>query len=266
MGVLFELTAYTYNEPSTTYEPFAPYTGDSLSVRNFAPPDTAYLQSFDREDATAGVYRVRSPRLHDNVKGVHIATSENPTLFGIPAYNNQQLFAQDTLIIEGIGSASTYSLATMGIFYTNLPGSGARQHMWGDFSNQIAYLETIEVACSSAATAGNWQDTVITTTEDLTKANTDYALLGYTVDTFVGAVAIKGADTSNFRIGGPGRVATEWTADYFVKQSNMSGRPCIPVFNSANKNNTYVSIADIATSKTTNVTLYLACLSTNLAS
>lgn len=265
MGALLEMTAYSVNEPGTSYTALSPATGDSLSVRNFNPPDTAYLTSFDREDATKGVFRVRSPRLHDNVKGIHIATSENPTLLAIPPNNKQQLFAQDTLIVEGTGSTTTYDLVTMSIYYTNLPGSDMRLHNYGDFSGQIAFLDTVEVATTSGATPAGWTDTVITTTDDLLKANTDYAVLGYTVDTPIGGIAFKGADTSNFRIGGPGRVSTEWTQNYFVKLSEATGLPCIPVFNSANKNNSYVSTIDIGNATQSNVTLYLACLGTNLA-
>lgn len=266
MGVLFELTAYEVNTPSSSYVAMTPASGDSLTVRNFDLSNPAYLQSFDREDATKGVYRVRSPRLHDNVKGIHIATSENPTLLALPPYCNQTLYPQDTLIIETTGSASTYDVVVMGIYYTNLPGSSARLHQWGDISGIIANVVTVEVATTSASTPTAWTDTVITTTDNLLKANTDYAVLGYTVDTALAGVAIKGADTSNFRIGGPGKISTEFTMDYFVRQSNLSGRPCIPVFNAANAAATYVSTIDLGASTASNVTLMLAQLSQNLAS
>jgi hypothetical protein len=266
MGVLFELTAYQTDDPGATVTAMTPLTGDSLTVRNFVPPSTAYIQSFDRFSATAaGVFDVRSPRLHDNVRGIHVASPEAGAAFTIPAYNNQQLFAQDTLIIEDTGGTA-YDVVGLGIYYTNLPGSGARQHAWGDFSGQIAYLDTIEVAVESTAGPAAWTDTVITTTDNLLKANTDYAILGYSVDTAIAFVAVKGADTSNFRIGGPGIVDAYKTSDYFVRHSNLTGRPCIPVINAANKSNTYVSVAAATDAITTNVTLYLACLSQNLSS
>lgn len=266
MGTVFELTAYEVNSPSSTITAMTPASGDSLTVRNFALTSPAYLQSFDREDATKGVYRLRSPRLHDNVKGIHLAVSENPTLFAIPPYNNQTLYPQDTLIIETSGSASTYDVVTLGIYYTDLPGGAMRLHSWGDISGIVAYIDTVEVATTSASTPTAWTDTVVTTTDNLLKANTDYALLGYTVDTAIAGVALKGADTSNFRVGGPGKISAAFTCDYFVRMSQLTGRPCIPVFNAANQNNTYVSTIDLGASTTSNVTLILACLSQNLSS
>jgi len=265
MGTLFELTAYYASSPGSTVTACTPASGDSLSVRTFNVANPAFVQSFDREGVTKGVYRLRSPRLHDNVKGIHLAASETPTLFALPPYNNQTLYPQDTLIIETSGEVSGYDVVGLGIYYTNLPGSGARLHSWSDISGIIQYIDTVEVAVTGPATPTAWVDTVITTTDNLLRANTDYAVLGYTVDTALGLVAVKGADTSNFRIGGPGKILANQTSDYFVRQSNSSGRPCIPVFNSANQNNTYVSVIDAGASVSSNVTLILACLSQNLA-
>lgn len=264
MGALFEITGYYVQNPGATYTAVTPASGDSLTVRSFAPTDQAFIQSFDREGASKGVYRVRSPRLHDNVKGIHIATPETPTLFAVPPYSGQDLYPQDTLIIESTGGSSEYEVCGLGIYYTNLPGSEARLHSWGDIQSIVEFVDTVEVATTSAATPTAWTDTVITTTDNLLRANTDYAVLGYTVDTAIGLVAVKGADTSNFRIGGPGPVKPEFTNDYFVRMSNLTGRPCIPVINAANAANTYVSTIDAGASTASNVTLMLGCLSQNL--
>jgi hypothetical protein len=265
MGLLLEVTGYYALNPGAVYTAMTPLTGDSLSVRTFNVQNPAYIHSLDREGATKGVLRVRSPRLHDNVKGIHLAASETPTLFGIPPYNNQTLYPQDTLIAEITGGAAEYDVGLLGIYYTNLPGSGARLHSWGDISGIIQYFTTVEVAVTVGTTPVAWTDTVITTTDNLLRANTDYAVLGYTVDTALAAVAIKGADTSNFRVGGPGKILVSQSADYFVRMSNATGRACIPVFNSANQNNTYISAFDAGASTVSNVTLFLACLAQNLA-
>lgn len=241
-------------------------SGDSLSVGNFALSDACYLQSYDRIDATKGIDRLRSPKLHDNVKGIHIASAENPTIFALPPYNNQTMYPQDTLILEATGSASTFHIATLGLYYTNYPGIDQRLFSWGDIANNIAYIDTVETAVTNSGTANVWTDTVITTTDNLLRANTDYAVLGYATDLLQAAIAIKGPDTSSVRVGGPGKVAQEFTADYFVRMSNMTGRPCIPVFNSANANGTFISTIDITASSAPNVTLILACLSQNLPS
>lgn len=266
MGKAFQIQSYGVSSPSSSYTALVPASGDSLSVGNFALTDSAFIQSFDRIDATKGVYRVRSSKLHDNVKGIHIATAENPTIFGLPPYNNQRLWPQDALIIEGTGSASTFDIATLGIYYTNLPGINQRLHSWGDIVALIGNIVTVEVAVTNNGTANVWTDTVITTTDNLLEPNTDYAVLGYNTDLLCAAIAVKGPDTSYVRVGGPGKVGSEFTADYFVKQSNLSGRPCIPVINSAAAGSTYVSTIDITASSAPNVTLVMAQLTQNLPS
>jgi hypothetical protein len=101
---------------------------------------------------------------------------------------------------------------------------------------------------------------VITTTYDASSANANYALLGYTCSVAVGAVGIKGVDTSATFIGGPGEAITKNTADYFLAMSKRSGKPCIPIFNAANKANTFVVGVDSAASTAVKVTLILAQL------
>ena len=87
-----------------------------------------------------------------------------------------------------------------------------------------------------------------------------YAVLGYVVDTPVLGVALNGADTSNFNIGGPGVTEPAFTRDYFAALSMKLGKPCIPVFNTANKGNTNVAVCDVAASTTVNVTLIVAIM------
>ena len=78
MGAALETVVGNASSPSSTYTALTMNTGDSLTVRNFPPANPAYLMALFRHDATAGVTRLRSPLLHDNVKGIHLALSENP--------------------------------------------------------------------------------------------------------------------------------------------------------------------------------------------
>ncbi len=258
MGAGFETVVGSASSPSTTYTAITMNTGDSLTVRNFPPVNPAYLMNMLRHDATAGVTRIRSPLLHDNVKGIHLALSESPSNWGFPKPGVQTLKPQDNLIVEVTGSASTLDVAGISIYYTNLPGSAARLHHWADFSGMIKNLVTIEVAVTNSGTAGAWTDTVITTTDNLLHANTDYAVLGMYCDTAIGVVGIKGIDTGNLRMCGSGRTSTYDTSEYWVEMSARSRLPCIPVFNAANAPSTYVSTATLAASTATNVTLFMA--------
>lgn len=258
------MQSYGVTSPSSSYTALVPASGDSLSVPSFPLANPAYLQSMDRIDATKGVFRVRSSKFYDNVKGIHIATSENPTIYSLPRFVSQMLYPQDALIVEGTGSASTFDIVTLGMYFTNLPGVSQRLHSWGDISGIIEYIYTVEVAVTNNGTANVWTDTALTTTDNLLRANTDHAILGYSTDLLCGAVCFKGPDTSSTRIGGPGKVGHEFTDDYFVRVSAETGRPCIPVFNSANAAASFVSTIDITASSTPNITLILAMLSQNL--
>src|SRR5262245_38608280 len=80
-------------------------SGDSLSVRNFPDSAVAKLIQITRRGATAGFLRVRSPLLHDNVRGIMFSTGQTPSELTIPAEIAQPLYAQDTLIAEGSGGA-----------------------------------------------------------------------------------------------------------------------------------------------------------------
>lgn len=240
-------------------------SGDSLTVRNFVLTDYARLIGLARRGATSGFIRVRSPLLHDNVRGYMFTTGETPSLLGVPAEVAQPLIAQDTLIAEGSGGAAETDLGILAIFYSNIVGTAARLHMRGDFASTIKTLKPITVAVTSSATIGAWTDTVITTTEDLTHANTDYAVLGYVTNVALGWVAIKGIDVGNLRAGGPGSINVEDTSNYFVWQSFLHNLPLIPVFNSANKGGTFVSVVDSAASTAATITLICAELSQNLS-
>jgi len=88
---------------------------------------------------------------------------------------------------------------------------------------------------------------VITTTENLLHANTDYAVLGYIVDVAVCLFGVKGVDTGNLRICGPGVLRSEVTSEYFARLSDETGMPTIPVINSANQGSIFASASAVAT-------------------
>lgn len=265
MGLALEVISTFVANPGATFTAAAASPGDSLNVRNFATTDSAVLVNLIRRGATSGAARVRSPLLHDNVRGIAITTGQTPSIFGLPRELSQPLYAQDRLIVEVTGGAAETDMALLVIYYSNLLGVASRLHMRGDIEGNVRYIKPLTVAVTNSATIGTWTDTVITATEDLTHANKDYAVLGYITDAALGAVAVKGIDTGNVRVGGPGSVNTEDTADYFVAQGIYHNMPYIPVINSANKAGTFVSTVDTVASSTANVTLILAELVTNLA-
>lgn len=244
-------------------------SGDSSTVRNFPSSSRAHLVAAYYDDVTTALpWRVRSPLLHDNVRGIQMYPGATAPENLLPASPMQELHAQDQLIFELSTAASTgKALGAIAIYYDQLPGAAARLYSPGDILGNVKNIKPLSVAIGSGAnTAGQWLDTVITTTEDLLHANTDYAVLGATFDLAVACVGVKGTDTGNLRVCAPGTVAAKFGSDYFVRLSDRTGLPCIPVINAANAGNTYVSIiSSAATGAAGTAQLILAELAQNLS-
>lgn len=238
--------------------------GDSATVRYFPPTSPAYLEAISVQASGTRIARITSPLMHDNVTGLTFNTAEQPSSFLLPQEIGQPLNAGDTLTVGLDAAATSDSLAVLFNYYTQLPGASARLVSWGDISGIVKSIKAMEVDCTTSATIGQWSDTVITTTENQLHARTDYAVLGYASSVAVVAVAVKGQDTGNLRVGGPGVITAFDTTDYFVQMSNLHGRPHIPVFSADNRGSFYVSTAANTASVATKTTLILAELTQQL--
>jgi hypothetical protein len=229
-GVGATLTAVTVN------------TGNSLQIRS-APFDkkVTLLSAWAYNDTAAGVLRIRSPRLHDFVQGIRLRVVNNYTddiLCGTtPLCYGQKLIPQDVLTVELSGSAANIDTGHLLIYYDDLPGVAGR--FIDNTLLQAAGVNRIgqEVSVTTTAASGQYTGQVaINVTNDNFKANTDYALLGVTCDTRVGAIRILGVDSGNLGIGIPGEPTQRHVyANWFQRLSLAFGKPYIPVFNSANK-------------------------------
>jgi hypothetical protein len=244
-------------------------TGDPNAIRNFPASAKARLLAAFYDDVTTALpWRVRSPLLHDNVRGIQLYPGAAAPEALLPHAILQELHAQDELTFELSTAAATgKALGALSIYYEQLPGAAARLYNPGDIIPLVKNVKPLSVAIGSGAnTAGIWYDLGITTTEDLLHANTDYAVLGATFDQAVACVAVKGIDTGNLRVAAPGNVGSKFGSGYFVRLSEESGLPCIPVINAANAGSTFVSvISSAATGAAGTVQLILAELSQNLS-
>jgi hypothetical protein len=237
--------------------------GSTFTVRNFPFTSTAELVDMWFQAPHAGMVRVRSPKFADNVQGIRVNT--NGVINGglLDPSMAQQLVPQDTLIVELNGTAADVNFAALQTYYDDLSGASPTLKMPGDISGAFEFMDTWVVGATSPATAGDIGGTAITTTYDVSQANRWYAVLGYYVDSAVGAVGITGADLSNLNIMGPGDITAKRSSRYFADRSLELGKPCIPLFNTANKGNTQVVLANEAASLTVNVTLNVAIMPAN---
>ena len=265
MGLARDCFAGRATNPSTTITVVTLATGDTNTVRNFNAPAIAQIDSIIRTGATAGIVRVRSPLLYDNVQGIRFAVAESPAAFLFGPDVAERVYAQDALTVELTGGAAETDLAVVSIYYEDLPGANARLYDWATIKPMIEHVTAVEVSITNSATAGTWTDTAINATFDNFKANRDHAVLGVVTDTAIAGIAIKGPDTSNFRVLAPPHKTSFESAEAFVRLAIQNQRPEIPVFSSANKASTFISAIDAVASTTPNVTAVLALLKQNLS-
>lgn len=265
MGVAMDTIGLTATQAATPANPLqlAAVGGDSLTVRNYAVTDKAWLEAIGLNFATAASgdnFQLTSPMLHDDVSGINFQTAGNPAAFLMPREVGQLLTPGDTLAAEVTdGTASDVATASLHAYYANLPGASARLASWSDISGNIRYLKQVRVAVTPVA--GAWVDTLLGTNADVLHSKADYAVLGYVADANATAIGVKGQFTSNLRACGPGVDSTLSISDYFVAMADKMKMPHIPVFNADDRLAVYVSLLAAATG-TVNVTLNLAELST----
>jgi len=235
-------------------------TGDSFNVRSFDNPGWSKLYAMVVQGSGTRQARITSPRLHDNVTGLTWQGSESPSEFYLPPEIGQDLYSVDALVPQLDAAASSDTIATMHVYYKDLQGISADLRSWHDIKSNIVNLKTMEVAVTTSATIGAWQDTVITTTENQLKADYKYALLGFEESAALCTVGIKGPATGNLRVCAPAASSTFPLTDYFILMGERHGVPMIPVFKANDRANTFISSCANQASQTSNVYAILAQL------
>lgn len=276
MGLAIE-TIIGYNGSltgTTTFDALTPGSGNSFSVRNYPDGSMAHLEDIWAADS-AHAYQVsiKSPRMHDQVKGILVAGTPlsldasanfNPQSL-IPGPQTQMLYSTDVLSVTANGTASDVFNAAFNIRYDNLPGVAARLHSYAELKSMI--VNEVGILCTPApsGTAGEWgAGVVLNAIDNRLHADTDYCWLGYQSTLPVTAVTMQGIDFGNLRIGGPGSWDIGETGSFFIDQDALYGVPHVPVFNSNNQGGILVAISKLATSGTPNVTLRFGQLRTKL--
>lgn len=177
----------------------------------------------------------------------------------LPYYAYQDLYPQDNLIFEQSGGGAETDMASLLVYYDDLPGVDANLMTWDQIKPQVANLVGVECNLTTSATAGQYGGSqALNANFDTLKRNIKYAILGYDTDVAFGTLGITGPDLGNLRVGGPGSIRSELTTGWFADLSMREGKPYVPVINSANVANTTVDIATPATAATVNVTVILA--------
>ncbi len=267
MGQALELITGFVTAPSTTLTALTLASGNSLTIRNGAPGSKIKLLQAWADVQGAGVLRIRSPQLHDNVQGIRIRTIVGEVDPLLPEQYEQLLFPQDTLVVELSGSATAGDIETacMLVFYEDLPGISGRFMLPEDVKSRLANLVTVENTITTGTSGGYSGEEAINAEFDLLKANTDYAVLGYHVSAECAAVRYRGVDFGNLGVGGPGNdTDKQITGRWFEHLSGLLGIPLIPVFNSANASGVLIDCVQDENGTDVTVTTILAELTSGV--
>lgn len=244
MGLAMEVQTFQVTAPGSSFLNMLPLTGDTGVIR-YTNKKVKLAAAWQRRQVI-GTTRIISPLLHDNVRGIEFsaAIGLDEPMMGAPY---QSLQSQDTLTVNGTGSAVAGDIeqSCLLLRYDDLPGIQGNfidsQQLNRRFVNRFG----VKVAMASALATGQYDGSVaINAAEDVFKANTEYAILGLSIQNPCTLIGIKSPDWGNLRVGMPGVPLQGFrTGSYFVDLSDRMGAACIPVFNSANKLTTLLDFA-----------------------
>jgi len=220
----------------------------------------AYLEALWGSGAAFDFLRYRSPRMHDNNQGLRLQVGGTLRSNLIPWGMDAQLYSSDVPTVEAdaTGAGTQVIVATYG--YDDLQSGAPFLANWPEVQARIVDISGVQVAVTSGGIGAWGNGFPINGVFDNFKADSTYAILGYTCSTAVAAFALNGADTGNFDIAFPGDTDPRETRNYFVRFAQESGRPSIPVFQANNRAGTVVKSVDSAAGTVSTVTLIAARL------
>src|SRR5437660_7723368 len=159
--------------------------------------------------------------------------------------NYIDVYTGDTLTFTVTTTASDDVLVSWLTEYADLPGVQASFATWQ--SVQAARFSEIGVRCAPIAsgTAGAYGTARAANADDTRWTGGKwYAILGFTVQTAVTTVSMKGPMWGNFRFGAPAGGPFLTTDNYFVELAMKFNEPLIPVFNGYDSGSVLLEVAD----------------------
>ncbi len=230
--------------------------GDSLSVANFNQGGAKIIEMWAIDsDSTSEweVYYTRPEATHDQQHGFRFqipggagpGAAKNAGFDVLPGYATIELFKSDTMTCAVTGTTSDDLLMSWLTLYDDLPGVSGVFCSWDYVKNHQKSTVGIQCTAVASSTIGAYgAQRAINADDDRLHANTWYAILGLTAGVQFTTCSLLGPDWGGQRIGLPAGYLDLRSSTWFVDQSLKWGLPLIPVFNSNNKGNVLVQIAD----------------------
>ncbi|MBA7550733.1 hypothetical protein ES705_43256 [subsurface metagenome] len=252
-----ELIAGLVTDPGDVLSALTPLEGNSFTLRSSAEAaPVRLLQIFNAHGDQLNPHpvrtRVRSPLLHDNVRGISVQSGLSETAAGnrnvglLNPLARQNLTPQDTLTVELAVSEAGGGICHVGllIYYDDLPGVEGTFITPDEVLGRAVNFLTVENTITALAD-GQWGTAeAINAETDLLRANTPYAILGYSAAVRASMVRYRASAWGNLGIGGPIDLTDPVdTVRWFSDLSKEADIPLIPVFNSADRSNILIDIA-----------------------
>ncbi len=256
MGTIIDdITCFKDNITGGAFETLAAVSGESLAIRWLGEGTRVHLlEAWGANNTSKMDVSIRSPLMHDNVRGLRFGHMFNPTLSGadgnpqlyLPPYWKQPYNPTDTLVVEVNGTAAADVTFSQCLLYETPNEIGGRFMQWSEVEARTENLVGIRVSPAAAAATSDYGTAeAISSDDDRLKANTDYALLGLTTDLPFTTLGLFGPDTGNFTIPIPGHWNEQISASWFYEMSRRWSLPLIPIINSNNKGVTFTKLADV---------------------
>ena len=262
MGLAYVLN--TASKANTTGGTFADNltanSGDSLAVANFNPGRAHIVEAWAIDSdsvAEIEVIYTRPESTHDQSHGFRVevpaaalgGVATNAAFNLLPGYGTVELFKSDSPTVSVTTTAAddfVYSWVTR---YDDLPGASAVFATWDQVQALRKSTVGIFVGPTASATPGLYGTSrAFNADDDRLHANTWYAILGCSVQTQCTTISLLGPDWGGQRIGLPAGSldlrSNMWFVEQSVKWSTQGYPNTIPCFNSNNKGNVLVAIAD----------------------
>jgi hypothetical protein len=243
--------------------------GDSLAVANFNTGSAKVLEAWaiDSDSVAEGEWIYTRPEsTHDQQRGLR---------FGVPAlipggaavvaahnilagYGTIDLYKSDVATLTFTSTAADDLLMSWITLYDDLPGVQGVFSSWAQIQAMQKSAVGIQVTAVASATPGAYgAQRAFNADDDRLHANTWYAILGATTQTVCTTLSLLGPDWGGQRVGLPMGALDTATPSWFVDQSEKWHLPMIPCFNSNNKGNVLVQIADGEASTSPKIDFFL---------
>jgi hypothetical protein len=232
---------------------------DSLAVPYFGNGQAKIVDMWAIDSTSVAELQVISTKpesTHDQSHGVRFSV---PSLLPggagnvaghnlLGGYGSIKVYPNDTLTMSVTTTAADNFVASCNTLFDDLPGVTGASAFATPSQVEALHKSTvgIRVSAVASATRGAYGTArAFNTDDDRLHGNTWYAILGWTCQTLATTISLIGPDWGGQRIGGPAGVLTLDNSAWFMDQAvKYGGSALVPCFNSANKANINVQVAD----------------------